>query len=368
MNRAALPQPSAQRLPDSLRVPAAVLALAAWGCGASAPALPPEETIKVPGEGTVAVYVEAPRRLAGPVLKTFSEQTGITVEAHYREEAPDRFQETLKSEAEAGRVDLVWAASPLLAISLARSGLAVPFRPAGARPIPNQYRDRGFQWIGFAANPRVIIFNQDLVSRDSAPQSLDDLAEGRWAGKAALSRIAEGAAAYQAATLLAKRGDDVAKPFLDRVLAAGNRVVANDMEVQRLVSKGEAAWGVLDLDLAICAKRQAEPVHIFFPDRMGLGAVVVPHVAVLVRGAPHRDQARGLFAYLFATETAWLVGHNDCALLSLLPIVAMGVSKPEWVPLLGAINVMSIDNDQAYDAFVRNAPYLGSWGGGSTGP
>lgn len=349
------------------RLPAAVAALAVLACGSSA-RLPPEETVQVPGEGTVVVYVEAPRRLAAPVLNTFGEQTGISVEAHYREEEGDRFLDTLRREAEAGRVDVVWTASPLLATALARGGLAVPFRPAGARPVPSQYRDRGFRWIGFAANPRVIIFNQDLVSRDSAPQSLDDLAEGPWAGKAVLSRIAEGPAAFQAAALFARRGDETARPFFDRVAAAGNRLVATDTEVRRLVAAGEAAWGIIDLDLAICAKRQAEPVHIFFPDRMGIGAVVVPHAAVLARGAPHRDQARGLFAYLFATETAWLVGQNDCALISLLPIAAMGISKPEWVPLLGAINVMSIDSDQAYDAYVRNAPYFGSWGGGSTGP
>lgn len=351
-----------------LRLPAALAAMAVLGCGASRPGLPPEETIQVPGEGTVVVHVEAPRRLAGPVLNTFSEQTGITVEAHYREEAEDRFYDTLKSEAEAGRVDLVWAASPLLATSLARSGLAVPFRPAGARPIPDQYRDRGYAWIGFAANPRVIIFNQNLVSRDTAPQSLDDLAAGPWAGKAALSRIGKGAPAFQAAALFARRGDEVARPFFDQVQSSGNRIVATDDEVRRLVAAGEVSWGVIDLDLAICAKRQADPVHIFFPDRMGLGAVVVPHAVVLVRGAPHRDQARGLFAYLFATETAWLVGQNDCALLSLLPIAAMGISKPEWVPLLGAINVMSVDNELVYDAYLRNAAYFGSWGGRSTGP
>ena len=41
---------------------------------------------------------------------------------------------------------------------------------------------------------------------------------------------------------------------------------------------------------------------------------------------------------------------------------------PEWVPLLGAINVMALDNDQTYDAYLRNDSYFGSWGGGSTGP
>ena len=342
--------------------PLAAFLLLFAGCGPAPPLLLPEETVTVPNSGTVVVYVEAPRYIAGPVLRMFSEQTGITVEARYREEVGDGFYETLKSEAAAGHVDLVWTASPLLALDLVRASLALPFRPAGARVIPGQYHDRGFQWIGFAVTPRVIIFNQDLVSRDEAPQSIDDLAAGPWSGRGAMARIARGPAAFQAAAILARRGDDQGLAVLEAVRARGTRIVESEAEVRRLVAAGEAAWGVLDLDQAICAKRQAEPVSIFFADRMGQGAVVVPHSAVLMRNAPNPAQAKGLFGYFFETETAFQIGNNDCALLSLLPLAARGIPKPEWVPYLGAVNVMALDNGKVHDAYVRHAAYLAGWG------
>jgi iron(III) transport system substrate-binding protein len=340
----------------------ALTGLVLLGCGPRAPEAPPEEAVKVPGSGTVVVYVEAPRYLAGPVLKTFSDQSGITVEAHYREQEGPAFFETLKSEATAGKADVFWGVSPLSAVALTRAGLTVPFRPAGARPVPGQYRDAGYRWIGFVANPRIIVFNQNQVTRENAPQSLDDLTTGRWAGKAVLPRIAEGPAAFQAAALFARRGEDRAREFFDRIRATGNRIVDSEAEVRRLVAAGESDWGVMGLDQAICAKRQADPLHIFFPDRMGLGAVAVPHVEAVLRGAPHPDQAKGLAGYLFSTEAAWQFGQNDCALLSLLPIVEMGIPKPDWVPLLGGVNILPVDNDLAYDAFVKNASYFASWG------
>src|SRR5882762_1144017 len=93
------------------------------------PGLPPEEVVKVPGQGTVVVYVEAPRHIAGPVLKMFEEQTGIHVEATYREVLGDRFLPTLKTQAGRGTVDLFWGETPLSAYALVEAGLAVPFRP-----------------------------------------------------------------------------------------------------------------------------------------------------------------------------------------------------------------------------------------------
>jgi iron(III) transport system substrate-binding protein len=342
--------------------PPLVLLLLGVACAPSGPVLPPEESVKVPGDGSVVVYVEAPRYLVGPILKTFSEQSGVTVRATYREQAAGEFLDTVRTEAAAGRADLFVGVSSLSAVALARAGLAVPFRPLGARPVPTQYRDPGYRWIGFAVNPRVIIYNHDQMSKEEAPQSIDDLTEGRWAGKGVLAGLASGTPAYQAAALFARWGDAMARDRFDAILKAGNRIVGSDEEVRRLVTEGEVPWGVIDLDRAICSKRQADPINISFPDRLGIGAVMVPETVVLLKGAPNPAQARGLFAYMFATETAWQVGQNDCALMSLLPVVAMGIPKPDWVPVLGAVNILSVDNEAVYDAWVRNQAYLSAWG------
>ena len=73
---------------------------------------------------------------------------------------------------------------------------------------------------------------------------------------------------------------------------------------------------------------------------------------------PHPAQAKGLFGYLFATESAWLVGQNDCALISLL----QDIPRPEWVPALGSLNVARIDPEAAWRIFRSNTGYLSAWG------
>ncbi|MGH9750244.1 MAG: ABC transporter substrate-binding protein, partial [Candidatus Polarisedimenticolia bacterium] len=357
----------------SRRRPEGPALLLAWGlaacgpaaCGPAPPPPPPEEAVQVPGEGTVAVWVEAPRRLAGPLLKMFEEQSGIDVVPQYRETLGDRFEESVRAEAAAGRVDLVWTASPLLAARLAEDGHAAPFRPLGARAVPMQYRDPGYRWIGVAANPRVIIYNNERLTREQAPTSIHNLASPPWAGRAALARIDSGGAAFQAAALFAAWGDERAREFFGRVRDGGARIVADDAAVRRAVTSGEALWGFIGLDEAIGAKREGEPVHIFYPDRMTApGTSVPPHAAVLLRNAPNPAQARGLFAYLFTTEAGFALGTNDCPLVPILP----DVPKHDWVPALSTFNIMRVDNDAVFRAYRRQAAYLEEWSAAADAP
>ena len=331
------------------------------GCGASGPPIPDEEAVKVPGEGKVVVFVDAPRYLAGPILKMFTSQSGVAVGATYREEVED-FDAQLAKALASGGADVLWASSPLPAITLERQGNLIPFRPAGSRPIPGQYHERAYQWIGFAANPRVIVTHDTGQAPERPPATTEDLIEGGWSGKAVLAQPTGGTAAYHAAALLARLGEKRGREFFEKVRSQGNRIVADDAEVRRMVGKGEADWGFLDLDRAICAKRLNEPVNIVFPDRLGMGAVVIPQVVALLKGAPNPAQARGLIGYAFATETAWAVSQADCALITLLPVGTLGIPKPEWVPTLGSLNIAALDSEAVFDAWVANRDWLASWG------
>jgi len=336
------------------------------GCSPSGPPLPEEETIVVPAGGSVVVYVEAPRRSARPLLKSFEEQSGIKVSAVYQEELGERFYDVLMDETAARRVDLFWGTSPLTAIALQRAGRTVAFRTVAARAIPGQYHDPGFHWTGFAVNPRVIIFNDQLVEQRQAPRSIDDFNRLPWGGKGVISRIDHGTPAFQAAGLFSLWGTERGRQFFDTVAASGNRIVDDDGAVLEAVTSGESLWGFIDLDQAICSRRRNEPIHIFFPDRLSLGAIVPPWVAVLIRGAPNPEQAKGLFGFLFSTESAWQIGQYDCAMMTLLP----NIPKPEWIPILGGVNVTQLDNQAVYDAYLENADYFASWGApaGATTP
>jgi len=331
-------------------------------------ALPPEEEVEDPGGGEVVVYVETPRYLTGPLIKMIADRSGMTVHTVYQEDAPDRFLDQLHQEAAAGRADVFLGNGSLTAVGLAREGLATPFRPARARPVPPQYRDPGFRWIGYAGDPRIIGYNRDRIDRSEAPESIEALFTGPWAGKAAMARPTSGSAAFQAAALISRLGDERGLDFYRKAVAAGNRLVDDDGEVRRLIASGEVAWGVLDFDRATLAGREAQPVGLRIPDGLGYGTVVVPHVALVLRGAPHPAQARWFIDRLFGGNVSRMLGEGDSALLSFLPIISMGIKKPDWMPLLGAFNVLPVDNEAAFDAFTRHRDFLARLGEPASAP
>src|SRR5437762_1563939 len=101
------------------------------------------------------------------------------------------------------------------------AGVAVPFRPAGARPVPGQYRDHDFRWIGFAVNPRVIIYNSTALKKEEAPTETTDLVKPPWAGKGAMPRIAAGPAAFHATALFMLWGPERARAFFESLRTNG---------------------------------------------------------------------------------------------------------------------------------------------------
>src|SRR5262245_20529213 len=100
--------------------------------------LPPEEAVEVPTGGEVVVFVEPPRYLPAPLLKMIADRSGMTVQAVYREDSPADFVDRVRAETRAGRADVFLGLGTLTAVSLTRDGLAVPFRPERARPVPPQ--------------------------------------------------------------------------------------------------------------------------------------------------------------------------------------------------------------------------------------
>ena len=104
-------------------------------------------------------------------------------------------------------------------------------------------------------------------------------------------------------------------------------------------------------------------MHSFFPDRLAIGAIATPQAMVLLRGAPHPLQAKGLFAFLFSVDSAYQLSGNDRPLITLLP----NVPKPDWVPNLGAINITVIDNAAVFAAYRAHLDAFQSWGAAGPG-
>jgi len=108
------------------------------------------------------------------------------------------------------------------------------------------------------------------------------------------------------------------------------------------VADGRVDAGILDEDDAVVAVRDKKPVAITIPDQEGtaaLGTPLMPNVAMLIQGAPNREQGQRFIDFLVSKEAEQILAESDAAQYPLHSDVA----GPKLLPPLSRIRVMDVD-------------------------
>ena len=293
---------------------------------------------------TVVVYSSADKEFAEPVFREYERRTGVKVLAAYDTEETKTAGLTARLLAEAAhpKADVFWSSETSRALALLDHGIAEPVEVPSAEGIPDRYRDPRRRWTGFAARIRVILYNTDRVEPAKAPASIRDFTKPEWKGRFAIANPHFGTMSFQAAALFVKWGDAKAAEFFRALKDNGAVIAAGNSDVKNRVADGRVAAGLVDEDDAVAALREKKPVAIVVPDQSGpdpLGTPVMPNVGMVVRGAPHPEEARRFLDFLVSGESERILAAGDAAHFPLHP----GVAGPALLPALTAVKAMDVD-------------------------
>lgn len=319
----------------------AALVLAGWalaaGCGQDAP---PEERRAEPA-GTVVVYSSVDDVFARPIAQRFQEETGIEVllVPDTEETKSAGLLNRLIAEKGRPRADVFWSGDPVRAAVLKRHGVSAPYRSPAAAGLSPAFSDPEGHWTGFSARARILLYNRDAVPEGQAPDSVFDLLEPRFRGRACLANPLFGTTSMHAAALFEVLGEEKARAFFNDFSANGGRMLSSNAEVRRRVAAGECAVGITDTDDANVARLEGKPVEIVFPDTRGIGTLVVPNAAVLIAGAPHPEAGRRFIDFLLAPATEQALAASEAAQIPARP----GLPPPPGMPALSEIKPMAVD-------------------------
>ena len=303
----------------------------------------------------VVVYTSLDRPYAEPVLRAFERRSGIRVRDLYDAEATKSvgLAARLVAERARPRADVFWSSEAVRMIGLKEQGVLAPYRSPSGADIPPRFRDPDGFWAGFAARPRVIVYNKRRVTHP--PQSVFDLERPEWRDEVAVAKPWVGTAATEAAAL----GQRVERPRMEahyRALRAnGARVVDGNSVAADLAARGEVEVAVTDLDDAFVRIDDGKPLGIVYPDQHGIGTLLTPDTVALVKGGPHPDAGRRLIDYLLSREVEAALARARSRQIPLRP----GVPGPAGVPPIRSLRVMALDlptlarDQQATDRFLR---------------
>ncbi len=290
------------------------------------------------------LYTSREPGLIEPLLKAFTESTGITVNTIFLK---DGLAERVASEGDASPADVLMAVDVGNMADLVDKGLTQPIESEVLlAAVPENLRDPNNQWIALSTRARVVYAAKDL---DLDAITYEDLADPKWKGRLC---IRSGQHPYNTALIsayIAHHGAEATEEWLNgmkanlaRKAGGGDRdgakdilggicdiAVANSYYVGRMRSADsgdeQKAWG--------------DAIKVILPTFENGGTHVNISGAALAKNAVNKDQAVQLLEFLVSDEAQTIYAnanfeHPVKADAPVAPLVAsFGELKVDSVPL-----------------------------------
>lgn len=260
-----------------------------------------------PSRPGVVVYCAADQDHAEPVFLAFTRETGLAVHPKYDSEASKTVSLVagLREEKDRPRCDVFWNNEPMHTLRLAAEGYFEPYVSPSAADIPAEFRDSSGLWTGFGGRARVFVVNTEILGKEAAPSSMDDLTDPKWKGRGACAKPLSGTTLTHAAVLCSMLGLDRTTKWIEGMRANGVGFPAGNGPVATSVSQGQLVFGFTDTDDVRAVELKGRPVAYVYPDQAPgqPGTLVLPNTVAIVKGAPHPQAARRFVDFVLRKET-----------------------------------------------------------------
>jgi iron(III) transport system substrate-binding protein len=296
-----------------------------------------------PGRGSpkhIVVYTSLDEPYSRPILDAFAKETGLEVRPLYDTEANKSrgLAQRILSERNRPQADVWWSSEVLQTVNLREDGVLEPYRSPSAEGIPERYRDVDGYWTGFAGRFRVLVHGTEVKD---PPKSLLELADPRWKGKVAMARPLFGTTTTEVAALFQILDAERASAYYRERKSNETKLVDGNSVAAEMVARGDAEVAQTDQDDAYIRIDEGKPMKVVFPDQQGVGALLIPNTAALVRSSPNPNGGKKLLDYLLKAETELKLAALPSRQL---PLHAGLTEKlPENVRPLAQVKAMEVD-------------------------
>ncbi|NKD84969.1 Fe(3+) ABC transporter substrate-binding protein [Haematospirillum jordaniae] len=256
--------------------------------------------------GEVNVYSARQPFLIEPMLKAFTDKTGIRVNTVFDKKS---IEERLKAEGPGSPADLVLTVDIGRLNDLVVAGVAQPVLTDTLKDnIPEQYHAPDGAWWALTSRARVLYVSKDRVQPGEI-SSYAELADPKWKGRICTRPGDSDYHVALTAAMIAHKGIDATRNWLNGLKAnLARKPQGNDRSQVKAVKEGvcDIAIGNTYYMAAMMKDPEqrawAEAVRIVFPDQKGNGTHVNVSGMVLTKSAPNRENAIQLMEFLSSDE------------------------------------------------------------------
>lgn len=250
--------------------------------------------------GKVTVYMPSPAGLADKLAAAFTEKTGVEVE---------QFQGTtgeilarLEAEEANPIADVVILASWSDGLGMKADGQLESYAVANRDKVNDGWVDSDNTLFGYSASAVGVIYNTTVIPELNADWS--ELADASYKDMIAIPDPEKSGACKDFLAGLVtgiSNGESIMQSWADN----GLTVPGANKAALEAVTTGEKGILIAGVDYnAYSSMAKGEPLNIYYP---ASGTVVNPRPAMILKTAPHMDNAKAFVDFLFSDEAQKLV-------------------------------------------------------------
>lgn len=282
--------------------------------------------------GEMTVYTSQPEEDIQKLVEKFNEEyPDVTVNV-FRSGTEEVISKVLaEKQASAVQADVLLVSDAATFESLKGEDLLMSYESPELDGISSDYYDAEHTYTGTKIISTGIIYNTDMVQ--TAPTGFQDLVKPEAKDNVTMpSPLYSGAAAYNLGVLT--RTDGFGWDYYQKLKDNGVKVDKGNGTIQKAVTSGEKAYGMIVDYMAIRAKADGAPVDFVYPEE---GSLIVTEPVGIVKGTQNEAAAKAFVDFILSDK-----GQEATAEIGYTPIKS-GVAAPEGFKTVDEIKNLTYD-------------------------
>ncbi len=250
-------------------------------------------------ENTLTMYSGRIAPILSPAVKLYEDESGLEVKTRYGD-SPS-LAATLTEEGKNSPADLFFAQDAGSLDAVEKQGLLMKLPADILAKVPKPYQSVNGFWIGTTGRSRIIAYSEKLKPSE-LPDSPLKLTDEKWKGRVGWAPTNASMQGYITALRLVE-GEDVAKQWLEGMVANDVQVYDSNIPIRDAIAKGEIDLGLINHYYV--AEAQAEdpdyPVKVHFPPK-DLGSLINTAGVGVLATTKHKPQALAFVRKMLSDE------------------------------------------------------------------
>ncbi len=296
-------------------------------------------------QGEVNIYSYREPQLIDPLLKAFTQKTGIKTNVVY---ASAGLNERLAAEGPNSPADLLFTVDAGRLAEAKNAGLTQPVDDATIKAnVPSQFRDAADNWFGITMRARIVYASKERVKQDTI--TYEELADPKWKGRVCLR---SGQHVYNTsliATMIANKGEAFTESWLNGVKQnLAHKPAGGDREQARDIASGKCDLALGNTYyMALMTLNEKNPeqkqwaaaIKPIFPNAQDRGTHINISGMAMTKHAPNKANALALMQFLSSDDAQkiYATANNEYPVNPKVApsdiVKSWGTLKPDPLPL-----------------------------------